>query len=840
MRVPLSWLAEYVALPKAVTSDDVDDAFVRVGLEVEDVVEVGAELTGPLVVGEVLEVTELTEFRKPVRWCRIDVGPHAAAADGGPRGIICGAPNIAAGQRVILALPGAALPGGFTITSRKTYGRVSDGMVCSARELGLGDDHTGILVLPPGAPVGADAIDYAGLRDTVYEIAVTPDRGYCFSVRGLARELAHGLGVAFRDPGAIEVPPATPPVPYPVEVSDPAGCDRFVGRAVRGLDPAAPTPLWMVRRLLLTGVRSISLAVDVTNYVMLELGQPMHAYDFGRLAGAVVVRRAAAGERLLTLDGASRVLDRDDLLITDDSGPIGLAGVMGGGSTEISPATADLFIECAHFDPPSVGRSSRRHRLSTEASKRFERGVDPAMAAAAAERAVRLLTELGGATADPGVLDIDHRRPIRPVHLDVSLPARTIGVDYPPSTVVDLLRGIGCAVDAEGGHELTVHPPSWRPDLTDPADLVEEVARLHGYGEIPSVLPQAPAGGGLTDGQRRLRAVSIALAVQGYVEIKSYPFVSPSVHEAFSLPVDDHRRRACRIANPLVEDEAELRTSLLPGLLAGLSRNVRRGARDAALFETGLVFHPESDSAAPRLGVRGRPSDTELAVLQRALPCQPRHVAAVLTGDRELPGWWGPARPAGWADAVEAARVVARAAGAVLGIRPGELAPWHPGRCAELFVQGVDGVAGTPGADGAVVIGHAGELHPRVIAALGLPARTCAMELSLDALPAAPELTAPVVSSYPPALLDVALVVDEGVPAAKVQRCLEVGAGPLLESLRLFDLYAGDQAGAGRKSLAFALVFRAADRTLTIEEATAARDAAVAEAGRRVGATIRS
>jgi phenylalanyl-tRNA synthetase beta chain len=834
MRVPVSWLREYVELGDGPLSaeriEEIDAALVRVGLEVEAVHRHGEDVSGPLVVGEVREITELTEFKKPIRHCLVDVG------EAEPRSIVCGATNFAVGDWVVVSLPGAVLPGGFVISSRETYGHLSDGMICSLRELGLGDDHTGILVLPrAGLPddvrPGSDAIALLELVDTVIELAITPDRGYCFSIRGVARELAHGLGIEFHDPGAVPTPAPTDEPPHPVRVVDTAGCDRFVARAVTGIDPATPTPLWMRRRLLLAGVRSISLAVDVTNYLMLELGQPMHAFDLARLTGPIVVRRGQPAERVRTLDGTDRAVHPEDLLITDDTGPIGLAAVMGGATTEVSDRTTDVLIECAHWDPVSVARAARRHKLPSEASKRFERGVDPEMAPVAAERAVQLLAQLAGGTADPRVLDLDYRKPVPAIRLDVALPSRIAGVTYEPATVQDRLREIGCAVTGGADSVLDVVPPTWRPDLTAPIDLVEEVIRISGYDAVPSVLPPAPASAGLTPDQRRRRTVARTLAEAGYVEVLCYPFVSPTVHDAFGLDADDPRRVACRLANPISEEEPELRTSLLPGLLKAVTRNTGRGQRDLALFEIGLVYRPDPDGGpAPRLGVDRRPSDAEVAALLAAVPAQPRHVGAVLTGERDPHGWWGAGRGGGWADAVEAARLVGVAAGADLRVRQGQHAPWHPGRCAELVLE-------TP--DGDLVVGYAGEMHPGVLAKLDLPARTCAMELDLDALPLPGVQTAPELSTFPPALIDVALVVPDETPAAAVGTALAEGAGELLESMRLFDVFTGPQLGDGRKSLAYALTFRAPDRTLTVEEATAARDAAVAEATRRTGAVLR-
>ena len=823
MRAPLSWVAESVDLPPDTTPRQLGDALVRVGLEVERVAAAADAVGGPVVIGRVWSIaTELHSNGKTIRWCQVDVGEPER------RGIVCGAHNFVVGDLVAVALPGAVLPGGFTITARKTYGHVSDGMICSARELGIGDDHTGILVLSPDAgPPGSDALTALGMRDPVLDIAVTPDRGYCLSVRGLAREAAAAFDAPFHDVAdRVTIPTADTPA-YPVVVDDPVGCDRFSARVVTGLNPTAQSPQWMRARLIGAGMRPISLAVDVTNYVMLETGQPLHAFDRSKLTGPIGVRRAQPGEKLTTLDGTVRGLDPDDLVVTDDTGPIALAGVMGGASTEIDPGTTDIVLEAAHWEPTSIARAVRRHKLPSEAAKRFERGVDPEVAAVALQRCVDLLVQLGGAVAAPGFTVVGAGPAPVEIGLRIESPGHIAGLQIDAPTVLRRLVQVGCTV--RGADVLTVTPPSWRSDLTDPADLVEEVVRLVGYDRIPSALPTPPPGRGLSADQRLRRTLARALAAAGYTEVLSYPFVSPSVHDQFGLAADDPRRRALVVANPLSDAEPQLRTSLLPGLLATLTRNLGRGLRELCLFEIGLVYLPRPNApAVPRPSVLHRPSDAELAGLEAALPDQPRHAAVVLSGPRDRAGWWGTGRPADWTDAVEAARVLARAARTELTIRRGDQPPWHPGRCAELELDDR-------------VIGYAGELHPRVVTTLGLPERTCAMELDLGAFQPPPPAPAPEISPFPPVLLDIALVVPVDVAAGDVLTAIRSGAGPLLESARLFDTYAdAERLGPGVKSLAFALRFRAADRTLTVEQASVARDAAVARAAEDYGARLRA
>ncbi|WP_298989416.1 phenylalanine--tRNA ligase subunit beta [uncultured Pseudokineococcus sp.] len=870
MRVGVSWLAEVTDVADGATAEDVAAVLVRVGLEEEGLH--GGDVSGPVVVGRVLSAEpEPQKNGKTIHWCSVDVGEEE------PRGIVCGAQNFGAGDLVVVSLPGAVLPGGFAIAARKTYGHVSDGMICSTAELGLGEDSDGIVVLgellgaaADGAAPGDDATALLGLDDRVVEVNVTPDRGYCLSVRGLGREHAHGRGLdvatAFRDPLAgVRVPSG--PGERDVVLADEGpldgrpGASRFTARTVRGVDPSRPTPWWLRRRLVQAGMRPVSLAVDVTNYVMLLVGQPLHAYDAARLDGALVVRRARAGERLTTLDGVERALHPEDLVVADGAEgarAVGLAGVMGGASTEVTAATRDVVLEAACFDPVSVARTARRHRLPSEASRRFERGVDDAMAAAASQLAVDLLVEHGGGTAEDGLTDVGGpaERPV--VALPVGEPARLVGVDYAPERVRALLEQVGCAVsggpgapDALAGAAAagagvgawSVEPPSWRPDLRQAADLVEEVARLDGYDRIPSVLPRAVpgtaggvlAGGGLTARRRAVRSLARALAEAGLVEVASYPFVSPERADALGLPDGDERRRALRVANPLREEEPLLRTSLLATLVDVLRRNVGRGADDVALFELGSVALPAADRApSPRPGVDRRPTAEEEAAVRASVPHQPLHVAALLVGARTPRDWEGRGRSADARDAVELALLV----GEVLGVpltaaAEADRPPFHPGRCAALRV------AGGPAAG--AVVGHAGELAPRAVAALEVPARTVALELDLDvllgALPGPPRPGA--LATYPVVKQDVALVVDASVPAADVEEALRRGAGLLLEDCRLVDVYAGEQVGEGRRSLAFSLRFRAPDRTLTGAEVAQAREAAVAAAGEATGAVLR-
>ncbi|MBI2700987.1 MAG: phenylalanine--tRNA ligase subunit beta [Mycobacterium sp.] len=828
MRVPYSWLREVVSAGAPgwdVGPGDLEQALVRIGHEVEDVARLGP-VEGPLAVGRVAQIEELSGFKKPIRACLVDVGNPE------PQEIVCGATNFAVGDLVVVALPGATLPGNFTIASRKTYGRTSNGMICSAAELGLGADHSGILVLPPGtAEPGADGAAVLGLDDVVFHLAITPDRGYGLSVRGLAREIACAYDLDFVDPAAVQPLPAEQEA-WPLTVDPDTGVRRFALRPVSGIDPAAASPWWLQRRLLLCGIRATSPAVDVTNYVMLELGHPMHAHDRTRVSGGFQVRFARPGETVVTLDDIERKLEPIDVLIVDDVATAAIGGVMGAASTEVRADSTDVLLEAAVWDPAAISRTQRRLHLPSEAARRYERAVDPAISVAVLDRCARLLVDIAGGVAEPALTDWRGEPPRAdwsppPIEISADLPDRIAGVAYAPGTAARRLAQVGASV-LQSGATLTVTPPSWRPDLRQPADLVEEVLRLEGLEAIPSVLPSAPAGRGLTATQRRRRAIGKSLALSGYVEILPTPFLPAGVFDLWGLAADDPRRSTTYVVNPLEADRPHLATTLLPALLEALHRNVSRGLGDVALFALAQVVQPtEQTRAVDLIPVHRRPTDDEIATLDASLPRQPQHVAAVLAGLREPRGPWGSGRAVEAADAFEAVRIIARASGVDVTLQAAQYLPWHPGRCAEVVAGGT-------------VVGHAGQLHPAVIERAGLPKGTCAVELNLDAIPIGGVPPAPRVSPFPAVFQDVSLVVGDDVPAQAVEDAVREGAGDLLEHLQLFDVFAGPQIGANRKSLTFALRFRAPDRTLTEDDATAARDAAVRCAAERVGAELRS
>ena len=913
--VPIEWLGSHVELPAGLTPEGLAAALVRVGLEEETIH--AADVAGPVVVGRVLtRQAEEHKNGKVVNYCRVDVGQHNDAPGTGKepsdlpsRGIICGAHNFDVGDYVVVSLPGAVLPGGFAISARKTYGHLSDGMICSALELGLGEDHDGIIVLAAagddeaakGLPgVGCDVLPYLGIGGETLEINITPDRGYCFSMRGVAREYHHSTGAAFTDRGLPESRqnfldpgekadsiPSSTENGFAVEVRDESpihgnvGCDRFVTRIVRGIDPKAESPKWLRDRLTAAGMRPISLAVDATNYVMLDLGQPLHAYDLDKMRGPIVVRRAREGERHTTLDDVERTLDPEDLLITDAAAErvLGIAGVMGGADTEITDETVNVLIEAAHFDPVSIARSARRHKLASEASKRFERGTDPELPPVAAQNVVDLLVEYGGGTVGDEVFDLRTFPAPEAQDFRLSEVERLTGLGLSDERIIGVLREIGCEVEVPGdgasgafgepnanrpapagdgsvdgsgaaegsdsekfaaekyesgalkGAETTVRvtPPTWRPDLVGPAHFVEEVARLVGYDEIPVRLPRANVGRGITAVQRARRDAARTLAEQGWVQVLSYPFVSAEAFERQAIAAGDERRRLLRLANPLQEDAPCLRSSILDSLLETARLNVSRSNPSVAVFEQGLVTRPGNLVPAAPARVGARPSDAELKALHCAIPSQPHHVAGVACGPKTPAAYGYTPEPWDWRDAIEAAFGVAASAGVGVDAVAAERAPWHPGRCAQIFAEGA-------------AIGWAGELAPAVCAAFDLPARSVAFEFDADALCAAarpggfdvrPILTPPAAKE------DIALVVDADVTAGELEDVVREAAGPLLEDLRLFDVYTGEQVAEGRKSLAFALRLRG-EATLTAEETARVRKRVLKAARKAFGAELRA
>ena len=817
MRAPLSWIKEFVDIPASVTAEQISDGLIRVGFEVEEIIKQGADLTGPLKFAKVLSIEEITEFKKPIRYVGLDCGEAET------RYVICGATNFAVGDLIVAALPGAVLPGDFKIGARETYGKTSNGMICSARELGISDDHEGIMVFAESeVTIGADAIEALQINDVIFDVAVNPDRGYALSIRGIAREVAGSLDLKFTDPvdALRELKFEDTGKGVTAKIGEKSSASVFYLRTLSNFDQKASTPIWMRRRIEKMGMRSISLVVDVTNYVMLELGQPLHAFDAAKIKGGLTIKRAGKAQKFKTLDGVERTLDPEDLMVSDDEQPLALAGTMGGLSSEITETTTEIALEAVHFCEVCIAKNSRRHKLSSEASRRFERSVDPSLAEFASARFVQLLT--AHSSAKHVATAVDGEPIYAPlVTIDPYYVSKTLGFDVPPAKVAELLRVIGCDVDEKS---FTIDPPSWRADLLTAADFTEEVARMIGYDKIPSILPPRPLHATLTPTQKRRRAVATMLASRGLAEVQTFPFTNQATIDAMGFVGE--RAATFKVANPMSEEFPLMRVHLVPGLIEVAQRNISRGAKDFAIFEMGSIFR-SSQKLVPAISpdLSKRPNQKIIEEIFASVPTQGYHVAGLLVGKTENENWQGKSRAYNWQDAIAYAQDVLQLCNLEWSVARSDLAPWHPGRCAELIVNGK-------------AVAHAGELHPRIIAAYGLPERSVAFAVALSALPDSALVRPTTVGTMPAAVQDVALIVDAMVSAADLEAALREGAGDLLESITLFDRY--DKIGDGKISLAFTLVFRASDRTLTGEEVSAMRESATAVASAKCGAVVRT
>lgn len=795
MKVPIGWLADFIDLP---TRDphELERILVSLGHEVEGIEEFGPSFEG-VVVGRVEEVRPHPDADR-IRFCRVDDGTVT-------RDVVCGAWNFEAGAVIAYARAGSRL--GTTmdqpleVGSRKIRGIVSHGMIASARELGLGDDHDGIMVLNEmGAAtdddLGRPLEEVIGLGDVVLDVSITTNRGDCMGIRGLARELAAYWEIPLRD-----ISPSFPTGPEPsafeVSINDVEACPRFVAHQVDDVR-IGPSPLWMQLRLLAIGQRPISNVVDVSNYVMWELGHPIHTFDAEAISGGkVIIRRAEEGERLETLDGVERPLAAGDILVTDPSGPIALAGVMGGASTEVSGKTTSVLVEAANWHPPSILSTSWRLGLRSEASARFERGVDPNLSALATARTVELVAMTSGGMPRSGAVDC-YPIPRRPWTVDLTARdvSRLLGPVPSFGDALALLERLGFGSDRDG-RSARVTVPTHRSDVTRPADLVEEIARLHGYDRFPDLVRHGSRGG-LTPEQLAVRRLREALVGAGLTEAQTLSFIGQDDLDALGLPLEDPRRVTIRVKNPLREEEAILRTTLLPGLMGAMSRNVARGMKSVRLFETGRVFTARDDPEDPRI------------------PFQPVHLAMVLSGSGE--------------DAFAATGLVdlmARVTDRKLELRQESLPGLHPGRGAVVTC-------------GTTEIGMVGELHPAAVRKFGLEGRIAVAEMDLGPLVSGnPPWMLEDVSAYPPMVFDLAFVLADTVPAGRLLEVVEESAGPYLESLELFDEFRGGSIPDAHRSLAVRITLRAMDHTISDGEAAPIGRGIAAAVADRLGGVLR-
>ncbi|HEX6676418.1 MAG TPA: phenylalanine--tRNA ligase subunit beta [Actinomycetes bacterium] len=818
MRVPLSWLADHVEvdLPALTLADRLTDG----GLEIESVDRVGEDVAGVLT-ARVLAVAPHPRADR-LALVRVEAG-------GDEREVVCGAHNYAPGDVVAWAAPGSTLPGGVEIGRKEVRGVWSEGMLASPAELAVFDDHSGILVLPPDTPVGADLVEAAGLRDAVLQIKTYPNRGDTMCVRGVAREAALVLGAELT-PLDLAVPEAGPKASKlaSVEVSDTEGCPVYIARVVEGADAARPAPLWMARRLWLYGQRPLGAVIDVTNYLLLDQGQPLHAFDLDLVPGRrILVRRARDGETLRTLDGRDRRLTADDTLITAGEQALALAGIMGGEETEVRAATRNVLIESAHFPPATVRRTMHRLGMSTEGGQRWARGVDPDGAGRVCDQAAALMARLAGGTVAAGRLEAGPGVPPRErVRLDWARSSRRLGAPADPEFAAEKLRGVGCTVEVAGPGELSAGPPSWRFDIEGWADLEEEVARRWGYGNLPATLPPA-TGGRLTFEQRLRRQVREVLAGMGLTEVITWPFTNQWALDRLGLAGDDPRRTALRILNPISEESPELRTTLLPGLVEVARRNLAKALPRAAIYELGAVFlkpdPPGGRAAAPRTSPNGSGRDA-------GLPAEPALLGLLLAGQRPGGRFDDPPAEVDFADLKGVVEGLLAALGIdTVSFVPEEPPPFHPGRCAGVLL-------------GDRPVGLLGQLHPRVAAACELPPASFAAELELlpllQEVPALRPATTP--SPYPELSFDVAFLAPPGVPAADLEVVLREAAGRLLARLELFDAYRGAPLPPGHTNLAYRVALQAPDRTLTDGDARAVRGRMEELASARLQAVLRA
>lgn len=805
MRVSLKWLNELVEIDMAPAA--LADRLDMTGTAVEAIHAAGESLEG-VVIGRIAEKVKHPEADK--LWVTtVDVGDEA------PRQIVCGAQNFEAGDKVPVALVGAVLPGGFEIKKAKLRGIVSEGMNCSARELGIGEDHEGLMILSSDAPVGISFAQWQGMADTVLELEITPNRPDCLSMVGVAREVAAVLGKSHKVPASAPEESGAPAADAcTVAIEDPALCSRYVARVIRGVK-VGPSPQWLAEKVTATGTRSINNVVDVTNYVMFELGQPLHAFDLSTIAtdgqgrAAVSVRVANAGEKLTTLDGAERELREDTLLICDPSGPIALAGVMGGEATEVSEATVDILLESACFDPASISRTSRSLGLVSEASMRFERTVDRTGCAAAADRAAALIAELGGGAVAPGAVD---EYPVPLVRRELTLREQrleqVLGIRIDAADVERILVALGCEV-TRSTDSFQVVVPTFRPDLEREIDLVEEVLRVHGMENVESTLPAGRGRiGGYTREQALLERIGEILRSCGLNETISYAFgdTGDTQRSGMQLAEDE---MLVELLNPMSTEQAVLRRSLLPGLLRSVAFNQSRGVSDVHLYEIGAVFYTSEGRKQPK---------------ERTM------VAGIMAGS------WSPVQ---WNDAgvvldffdgkgvIE--NLVRELSIQRFKVREAELPHLQPGRAAQIVFGGE-------------VVGWVGELHPVVLDRFDAQAPVVAFELDAARVLRSARDARPFVDPprYPAVSLDVAIVVDESVTAERVEQAITSAGGKLLDSVRLFDVYRGKGITPGRKSLAFALEYRAPDRTLTAEEVESAHERLIRKVLGAVGGELRA
>ncbi len=774
MRVSLNWLKKFVDID--VDVDDLTHKLTMLGLEIETVERPGAEIQD-VVIGKVLSIDPHPDADKLVV-CKTNTGGPE------PLQIVCGATNMKEGDLVPTAVVGATLPGGFKIGRRKMRGIQSQGMMCSAQELGLGEDHSGLLILDPDLPVGENAVPLLGLDDAVFDIEVTPNRADWASMIGVARELAALLETSLRIPEIVLTEDDKPAAELSsVTIKDPDLCPRYIGRVLTGIK-IGPSPLWMCQRLIAGGLRPINNVVDITNYVLLETGHPLHAFDYDLLAeNRIVVRRAVDGETIRTIDEEDRALKPDMLIIADAKEPVAVAGVMGGHQSEVGEGTVNVFLESAYFNPVSIRQTARTLGMQTEASLRFQRGADPEMAEYAVDRAAGLMQELAGATVHPGKLD-EYPAPLEPIGLTLRYDRANLllGASVPPQDQRKYLENLGFTVLSEDGASCSVRVPLRRNDVSQEADLIEEVARLYGYENLPSNLPRVAATDDVfAPHDKKLRGLRELLVGLGLTEMMAMTFSSPSQVEQAGL--DAAYLDMVTLENPISEKHATMRSSLIPGLLAAVSRNIRHGSPNVKAFELGPVYRPNPSAE---------------------LPDQLTRLGVAFTGHESLQHWSRPGQPIDFYDLKGLVEAIFHWLSLDCTFAATRFGPMTPGHCGHVAVKEKP-------------VGTLGQVSERILAGYDIEQPVYLAEIELDPLLDADVQQAGFqqIANFPPSLRDMAVLVDDNVPAGDLCAAAHRAGGKLLSRVDIFDVYTGKQVPAGKKSIALNLVFQSPKQTLT-------------------------
>lgn len=800
MKVSFNWLKEYVEI--ALSCEEVAERLTMAGLEVESIEKISPGFKG-VIVGEILSMKPHPKA-SDLWLCQVGIGP-------GTLSIVCGAKNIKIGHRVPVACPGAVLPDGRCIEASRIRGELSEGMLCSEAELGLGNDAGGIVLLPSDLPLGVELSKALDLEEVVLEVGVTPNRGDCLSHLGVAREVSALTGVPVRIP-SWQFQENGPPIQglTSVQILDPELCPRYSARIIQGLR-IGPSPSWLKRRLQAVGVRPINNVVDITNFVMMELGQPLHAFDYDLLEGRrIVVRRAREGEGLRTLDGAQRLLSSEMLVIADTTSPVALAGIMGGAASEVGPDTRNVLLESANFNPLSIRRTSKILDLTTEASYRFERYVDREGTVRALDRAAYLILETAGGIVARGVVDeyIIRWVPLR-LSLRVDRVNRILGTALKGEEMVKTLKPLGFSIVSRDGGVLEATVPSFRNDIQQEIDLVEEVARLHSFDCIPTTLPsgrpRVPSQSGYGELKGSVRRV---LTSAGFYEAINFSFTKPDVFDKLKIEKDSPLRKAVRIQNPLSEEQAVMRTVLLSGLLENLADNENRGVRTAKLFEIGRTYHPQEGSP---------------------LPQERQGIGVIAVGNWSEPFWKGEKEDVDFYHIKGVLTALGEALGLEMDITSGMIPPYfHPSHSARVVVK-------------EMVVGFVGKIHPEVVEAFEFRGRPYYLELNLEALFGLKCLSPKYkpLPKYPTVVRDIALMVPEKALTAEIRSFIQQTGREIVEEVRLFDLYRGEKVPHGYKSLAFSVSYQARDRTLTDEEVNAVHKRILEGLKVQIGAIIR-